>query len=126
MLRWIVAALCATEAAYMTVDGVHALTRGDYITPKSGEHAGELGPWARLVSAIGIDPRSSAMKWAFVVYGVAWLVVVVAFALRARWAWWAMAGLAAASLWYLVPGTIISAAALALLLLPVVRSAYLR
>jgi len=51
---------------------------GSYLTPRSGEHAGQLGPWSRLVLAV-------------------------------------------ATLWYLVPGTVIAGAVLVLLLTPPVR-----
>lgn len=54
-----------------------------------------------------------------------WGVAIAAFALRQTWAWWAMAALAVGSLWYLVPGTVISVIVLALLVLPGVRATYL-
>jgi hypothetical protein len=49
----------AFEAGYMVFDGIHALTRGDYVTAAAGDYAGQLGPWATIVAAVGIDPRSS-------------------------------------------------------------------
>jgi len=60
-LRWVAAALAASEAGYMVVDGLRALLVGDFVTPKSGPYVGRLGPWAELVSAIGIAPRSALM-----------------------------------------------------------------
>jgi hypothetical protein len=120
-LRWIVVALVALEAGYMLVDGLHALIRGDYITPRSGRHAGQLGPWAGIVGRVGIDPRSIAMKLFFVDYGLGWLAVAVAFGLGYSWAWVGMLILALGSLWYLVPGTLISLLVIALLLMPGVR-----
>jgi hypothetical protein len=42
-------------------DGSRALIVGDYVTPKSGAYAGQLGPWAKLVAAVGIEPRSTVM-----------------------------------------------------------------
>ena len=62
-------ALRRCRAAYMAFDGVRALVVGSYITPRSGEHAGQLGPWARVVRAVGIPPESTGMKAAFVVLG---------------------------------------------------------
>ena len=123
-LRWVAAALAASEAGWMLFDGVRALLVGDYVTPRSGEHAGRLGPWTHAVSAVGIEPRSTAMKLVFVVYGAVWLAVVVAFAARQPWAWAAMLALAVGSLWYLVVGTAASAIVIAVLLLPAVRAAY--
>ena len=48
------------------------------------------------------------MKTIFVVYGVAWLCVVVAFLLGATWAWLAMMIAAVGALWYLPIGTLFS------------------
>lgn len=124
VVRWLVVALASVEAAYMVFDGVHAVTRGDYVTPTTGEYAGQLGPWAGIVAAVGVDPRSVPVKWLFVVYGVAWLAIVVAFVLGAAWAWWPMLAMAVGSLWYLVPGTVMSALIIVVLLLPPVRRAY--
>ena len=73
-LRWLVIALALAEAGWMAFDGIRALVVGDYVTPRSGSYAGQLGPWARLVSAVGIGPRSTLMKAVFAVYGLAWLV----------------------------------------------------
>ena len=123
-LKWVVVALVIVDAAYMAADGARALALGDYFTPRSGEHAGELGPWARLVESLGIDPRSTAMKVFFVVYGTGWLAATVSFALGERWAWLAMVLLAGGSLWYAIPGTVISVVTLVLLVLPAVRDQY--
>lgn len=123
-LRWVIVALAVLGAGYMVVDGTRALVRGDYFTPTSGEHAGELGPWARIVRAVGVEPRSTGMKAFFVFYGAAWLAVTAAFALGAGWSWVAMLALAIGSLWYLIPGTLLSAVIIALLLVPSVREAF--
>lgn len=120
--RWLIVALATLEAGWMIFDGARALVVGDYVTPQSEEYAGQLGPWAALVAAIGIDPRSTAMKLAFVVYGVAWLVVVGAYAMQRPWARTGMIAAAAGSLWYLVVGSIVSALQLALLLVPRLRA----
>ena len=86
--RWLAVVLCAVQGGYMVFDGVRALVVGSYITPRSGEHAGQLGPWARIVRAVGIDPESTAMKAAFVVLGAAYLVASAAWAAGAGWARW--------------------------------------
>lgn len=124
MFRWLVAAVAALEAGFMALDGTRALLTGDYITPRSGDHAGQLGPWARLVELIGIAPRSTLMKSIFVAYGSVWLLVIAAFALKASWAWTAMLALAIGSLWYLVFGTVASLIVIALLFVPSIRDAY--
>ena len=79
------------------------------MTPATRDHAGQLGPWATIVTAVGIEPRSRFMKMLFVVYGLAWLAVIAAFMLGLGWAWRAMMTMAVGSRWYLVPGTVISA-----------------
>jgi hypothetical protein len=48
---WIVAALAALNGGWMTFDGARAFFVGDYVTPSSGEYAGQLGPWADVVSS---------------------------------------------------------------------------
>ncbi len=123
-LKWVVVTLALLNAGYMVVDGTRALTKGDYFTPSSGEHKGELGPWARVVTAIGIEPRSTAMKAFFVVYGLAWIVVIVGFARGQTWSWFVMLVLALGSLWYLTVGTIVSVLVTALLVAPAVRDLY--
>jgi len=90
----------------MTFDGTRALTVGDYVTPSTGAHAGELGPWNYVVAAVGIPPRSIAMKLIFVVYGLSWLIIALGLALQTGWASPAMLIAAVATLWYLPVGTI--------------------
>ena len=107
-LRWLVIIAAMIEAGYMVIDGNHALTTGDYITPTSGPHAGELGPWASVVSLAGIQPRSAAMKEAFVTLGCAWLVAAFAFALRVPRSSIAMIVFAFGTLWYVPIGTCLS------------------
>jgi hypothetical protein len=117
-VRWLGVGLCAVQGGYMVVDGVRALVLGSYVTPRSGPHAGQLGPWARVVRAVGIPPESTGMKAAFVGLGTGYLVAAAAWALGAGWAQWLALVLAVATLWYLVPGTVISVALLVLVLVP--------
>jgi hypothetical protein len=116
-VRWLGAGLCAVQGGYMAFDGIRALVVGSYVTPRSGPHAGQLGPWARLVRALGIRPESAGMKLAFVLLGAGFLTVAVAWAAGTGWARWLALVLAAGTLWYLVAGTVISTAVLVLLLL---------
>ena len=99
----------------MVFDGTRALVAGDYVTPKEGRHAGQLGPWSKIVSAMGIEPRSTLMKSIFVAYGGVWMFVTSCFALKLRWTWSAMAALAAGSLWYVPIGAAFSVLQLVLL-----------
>lgn len=115
LLQKIVILLALLQAGWMAFDGTRALIVGDYVTPSSGEYAGQLGPWASLVWIAGIEPRSTLMKTIFVVYGVFWLIVISFFAQKQRWAWIAMLIAAAGSLWYLPFGTVSSMIQIALL-----------
>jgi hypothetical protein len=123
ILTWSTVALCVLQGGYMLLDGGRALVVGSYITPSSGEHAGELGPWARLVSLVGVAPESTAMKLVFVVLGLLWVGLGLAVAVGADPAWTLGLVLAVGTLWYLVPGTVLSLLVIGLLLTPQVRTA---
>lgn len=112
----VISTLVLVVSGYMVVDGVHALRAGDYITPRSGSYAGQLGPWSRVVAAVGIPPRSLGMKIAFVAYGLAYLAVGVLCVLGVVPAA-ALIVVAALGLWYLPFGTILNAVVILLLLL---------
>jgi hypothetical protein len=105
IVKWIIVVLAFVNAGYMAFDGAKALITGDYIRPASGEYAGQLGPWSKLVQKIGIDPMSSFMKSIFVLYGLAGLIIAIAFMLNLPWAWKAMLIFNICSLWNLFFGT---------------------
>jgi hypothetical protein len=63
------------------------------------------------------------MKLAFAVLGVLWLALALGVVLGASWAWVLGLVLAVGTLWYLVPGTVLSLLVLVLLLTPPVRRA---
>jgi hypothetical protein len=117
-----VVVLAFLEAGWLAFDGGRALILGDYVTPSSGPYAGQLDPWAKLVSAIGIEPRSTLMKSIHIIQGLAWLALIVRFALRLSWAWWGMLLCVIATLWYLPFGTLLSVVQIVLLLLPALRA----
>jgi hypothetical protein len=114
--NWVIVIVVTFTAGWMLFDGTRALILGDYVTPKSGEFAGQLGPWSNLVKAIGIEPRSTLMKLIFVVYGVVALVIGICFVLGQSWAWWGMLVVSILGLWYLPVGTIINIIVIGLLL----------
>jgi hypothetical protein len=120
-VRWVIVLLSMAEAGWMAFDGARALVIGDYVTPQSGPYAGQLGPWAAIIGATGLDPRSTGVKLGFLVYGIAWLACAAAYACRAQWAWTAMLVAACASLWYVPVGTALSAIQIVLLLFPAAR-----
>lgn len=108
-LRYLIFALVLLDAGYMVFDGLRALVKGDYLTPSSGAFAGQLGPWSRVAAAVGVDPRSTEMKMFFVIFGTLWLTSAVTFLMTdANAAYWAVFAGAILSLWYLIPGTILS------------------
>lgn len=120
-LAWVIVVLGVMLGGWLTFDGTRALVVGDYVTPGTGEYAGQLGPWAGLVSSIGIDPRSAFMKLIHVCLGLAWLVATIGFRRRASWAGRALMACAVLSLWYLPFGTLIGAIQIVLLMRPGVR-----
>ncbi|HPF39180.1 MAG TPA: hypothetical protein P5081_02415 [Phycisphaerae bacterium] len=121
-LPWIAIALAIILGGWMTFDGLHALVTGDFVTASSGEYAGQLGPWSKLVEAVGIPPRSLGMKVVHVALGFAWLVAVGLFAARRRLGRVALGMCAIAGLWYLPFGTIIGVIVLGLLRTRALRS----
>lgn len=105
-------------AGFMALDGSRALLTGEYFTPRSGQYAGQLGPWSKVVSAVGIEPRSTLMKAIFALHGFVWLLVTGVFALGRSWAWWGMLIAAIGSLWFLPFGTLLGGIQIVLLLSP--------
>src|SRR5688572_10973171 len=116
-LSWIVLILALLEAGWLAFDGGRALIVGDYVTPRSGEYAGRLGPWAGVVQAAGIEPRSTLMKSIHLVLGIAWLAVCACFVMGFPWARRGMLVCAVLGLWYLPLGTLLSLVQIVLLLL---------
>jgi hypothetical protein len=109
LIRACVIVLALGPGLFMTFDGFRALIMGDYLTPKTGRFAGQLGPWSGVVSAVGIQPRSTVMKVIFVVFRLAWLGAAAAFANRTPGSSLALAVVSVATLWYLPLGSLISA-----------------
>jgi hypothetical protein len=99
-------AIAIVLGGWMLLDGLRAFLRGDYLTPKSGEYAGQLGPWAGLLQRVGIAPRSALVKGLHVAVGAAWLLSAAGLWLDAPWWRIGMAGAALFSLWYLPFGTL--------------------
>jgi hypothetical protein len=108
-VRAFVVLLALSSGLFMSFDGLRALFVGDYLTPNTGAHAGQLGPWSRVVQAVGIEPRSTPMKVTFVGLGLAWLTAMGGFVRRAPWNARALTIVAVATLWYLPVGTVTSA-----------------
>ena len=114
---WLSLLLIASSASWMIFDGARAFILGDYVTPQTGEYAGQLGPWANLVQAFGIEPRSTLMKLIFVIQGIATMTIIVCYILDKPWARTALLAAMLLGLWYLPIGTLVNLVALILLLL---------
>jgi hypothetical protein len=96
------------EAGWFLLEGVRALTTGNYYTPKAGKYKGQLGPWAKVVGAVGINPQSAFMRSTFLIIGIVWFFFIICFALQVTWAWLGMLIMPIITLWYLPIGTLLS------------------
>ena len=116
--KWPVLVICASLGVWMSFDGSRAFLRGDYLTPASGEYAGQLGPWAQVLSAAGFEPRSPFVKALHLLLGIS--LVVSAFTLYLQTVWSRELVLATSLLvvWYVPFGTISCIANCLLLLCP--------
>jgi hypothetical protein len=119
ILKWAVVIIALINTGYMTYDGARAILTGDYIRPKTGEYAGQLGPWTKLAEKAGIDPMSTLMKSIFILFGVAGLIVTICFAMDVHWAWKAMLIYNICSLWNLFFGA--ASSILQIILLIIIR-----
>jgi hypothetical protein len=122
-LGLVVLCLAILLGGWLAFDGARALIVGDYVTPESGEYAGRLGPWAGVVSAVGLEPRSTGVKVIHLVLGLAWLVAALCYAYGVRGARDGLLACAVLSLWYLPFGTILGVLLIVLLWLPSLRRA---
>jgi hypothetical protein len=115
-IRWIVVLLALVEGGWLLFDGLHAFVTGDYVTPSSGRHAGQLGPWSRLWIAVGIEPRSMLVRSVHVGLGAVWLACTAAYVAGWPPARTGMLACAVAGAWYLPFGTLLSLVQIVLLL----------
>lgn len=111
-LKWIILGVSLLLGSWFAFDGVRALVLGNYITPRSGPYAGQLGPWSRVVKAVGLEPRSPFVKGVHVALGVGWLISTIVLAFWPEVGKWSILGCAVASLWYAPLGTVLSGVAL--------------
>ena len=109
----LLAVLGFTSAGWMLFDGMRRLIVGDYVRVN-----GQLGPWTRVVSAVGLDPMSTTVAAVFVCCALFRGVATIGLLARAPWGWGAMLASSIAILWYLPVGTAIAVLTIGLLLLP--------
>jgi hypothetical protein len=113
---WAAAAVGALNGAWMLTDGAVALATGDDLGP-------ELGPWAALLRALGVDPLERAVAAGFLLYGAAYLALLAAYARRPAPARAAVLAATVPLLAYLAVGTLVALATLGLLLVERSRAA---
>jgi len=87
--------------AWLVFDGTRKLVTGYY----TGEQTIGLGPWATVVTAIGLRP--SDMTFPFIFLGVLWIVngVIVLLGSSARYE--RTIAISIVTLFYAIPGTIV-------------------
>ncbi|MBX2905268.1 MAG: hypothetical protein KF744_04470 [Taibaiella sp.] len=107
-MKWIIVILAALNFGYMSFDGSRALIAGHYITPSSGNYQGQLGPWSRVVSAVGIEPEGTLMKQVFVLWGLAGMAITALFLSEPEKYRTIMLVANICSLWYALAGTVSS------------------
>jgi hypothetical protein len=95
---WLFIAFSWLLGWWMAFDGLHQRMFGDYFRPN-----GQLGPWASLAQAAGVDP--SRLGLTFVAVGLGLIGASFGVYLRRRWGYAAGLLLSAASLLYLGFGT---------------------
>ena len=113
---WIVVALATFVAGWLVFDHMHGVLTGDYVTPNSGAHAGQLGPWPKLPEALGIDHRSQGMMAFHISFGTAWPVTVLGFVWGKTWGERAVWIFAVAGMWNAPVGTVLGVIQIGLLL----------
>lgn len=94
---------------WLVFDGVHQRLFGDYVRIN-----GQLGPWADVVSAVGLDPQN--MSWAFIALGCTLISASFGVYLGRRWGHTTGLIASAVSLLYLGFGTPVALVCLILLL----------
>src|SRR5438093_2497154 len=107
-VAWLILTLSLLLGSWMVFDGTRKLVTGLY----TGEDTVGIGPWAGFVSILGIDPTD--MGIIFVLLGTAWIVNGVIVVIGGPWRYERVIAASLLTLFYLVPGTLVSVATLVL------------
>jgi uncharacterized membrane protein YphA (DoxX/SURF4 family) len=94
--------LSITLGAWLIFDGTRKLVTGYY----TGEQTIGLGPWATLVSAIGIRPSDMALPFLFL--GGLWTVNGIIVLLGSSTRYERAIAISLVTLFYALPGTLVS------------------
>ena len=89
--------------AWLVFDGIHKLLTGYY----TGEQTIGLGPWATIVTAIGVQPADMALPFLFL--GVIWIVNGIIVSLDANTRYERAIAISIVTLFYALPGTLVGA-----------------
>jgi len=98
----VISILSFTLGVWLVFDGARKLVTGYY----TGEQTVGLGPWATLVLAIGLRP--SDMAFPFLFLGVFWIVNGAIVLLGSSTRYERAIAISIVTLFYAIPGTIIS------------------
>src|SRR6266851_8195865 len=88
--------------AWLVFDSARKLVTGYY----TGEQTIGLGPWAIIVSAIGVRPADMALPFLFL--GVLWIVNGIIVLLGSSTRYERAIAISIVTLFYAIPGTIVS------------------
>src|SRR5712691_9940369 len=97
----IIAILSFIIGSWLVFDGARKLLTGYY----TGEQTIGLGPWAIIVSAIGVQPAEMAFPFLFL--GMIWIVNGVIVLLGANTRYERVIAISIVTLFYALPGTIV-------------------
>jgi len=87
--------------AWLVFDGIHKLLTGYY----TGEQTIGLGPWATIVTAIGVQPADMALPFLFL--GVIWIVNGIIVLLGANTRYERAIAISIVTMFYALPGTLV-------------------
>ncbi len=107
MTRLFLMTMAVILGGWLTFDGSRALVTGSDTTPDTSPYADQFGPWAAVVSSIGLDPTGTMLKAVHVVLGIGWLWCALLVLRQAPLARRALLLTALFSLWYLPVGTLV-------------------
>ena len=109
MVAKILAALIGVfVGGWMIFDGIHVMVKGKYFGPE------KPGPWSIAFVKLGVDPMR--LGPGFVALGILWLVFLAGVLSGQTWGRYGALIVAAATLWYLPVGTVLSGLYMALVL----------
>ena len=112
---WLFMLLSWVLGWWLAADGLNQRLFGDYFRIN-----GQLGPWADLARAVGVDPFS--LSFSFVAFGLGLIGATFGLFLRRHWGYYTSLLLTACLLLYLGFGTPVALACVILLLLRPTRA----